>query len=68
MVWRGPEAEVLPLCEELGIGFCAWSALDMGFLTGTIEEKSRFSAARVVAGRGHWQPCDAAWQSGGWPT
>ena len=27
MLWRGPEAQVLPLCEELGIGFVPWSPL-----------------------------------------
>ena len=27
MLWRGPEAEVLPVCEELGIGFVPWSPL-----------------------------------------
>ena len=27
MLWRGPEAEVIPLCEELGIGFVPWSPL-----------------------------------------
>lgn len=34
MLWRGAEAEVLPLCEELGIGFVCWSPLGMGFLSG----------------------------------
>ena len=42
MLWRGPEAEVLPLCEELGIGFVPWSPLGMGFLAGTITAASRF--------------------------
>ena len=42
MLWRGPEAQVLPLCEELGIGFVAWSPLGMGFLAGTITANSRF--------------------------
>jgi aryl-alcohol dehydrogenase-like predicted oxidoreductase len=51
MVWRGPEAEVLPLCEELGIGFCAWSPLGMGFLTGTIDEKTRFTDYRASTPR-----------------
>ena len=37
MLWRGPEAQVLPLCEELGIGFVCWSPLGMGFLTGAIK-------------------------------
>ena len=30
MLWRGPEKEVLPLCEELGIGFVPWSPLGVG--------------------------------------
>lgn len=42
MLYRGPEAEVLPLCEELGIGFVPWSPLGMGFLAGTINASSRF--------------------------
>ncbi|WP_110648138.1 aldo/keto reductase [Salinicola peritrichatus] len=42
MLWRGPEADVLPVCEELGIGFVPWSPLGMGFLTGTITAQTRF--------------------------
>lgn len=42
MLWRGPEADVLPLCEELGIGFVPWSPLGMGFLAGRITASSRF--------------------------
>jgi aryl-alcohol dehydrogenase-like predicted oxidoreductase len=42
MLWRGPEAQVLPLCEELGIGFVPWSPLGMGFLAGRISATSRF--------------------------
>ncbi|WP_298952959.1 aldo/keto reductase [uncultured Methylobacterium sp.] len=34
---RDPEPEILPLCEELGIGFVPWSPLGAGFLTGTIN-------------------------------
>ena len=43
MLWRGPEQEVIPLCEELGIGFVPWSPLGVGFLTGAIDEKTRFA-------------------------
>ena len=39
---RGPEAEVLPTCEELGIGFVPFSPLGRGFLTGTIDENTTF--------------------------
>lgn len=42
LVWRGPEAETLPLCEELGIGFVCWAPLGYGFLTGAITATSRF--------------------------
>jgi aryl-alcohol dehydrogenase-like predicted oxidoreductase len=42
MLWRGPESQVLPLCEELGIGFVAWSPLGMGFLVGTVGARTRF--------------------------
>lgn len=34
---RDPEPEILPLCEELGIGFVPWSPLGAGFLTGKID-------------------------------
>src|SRR5437764_13899950 len=34
--WRKPETEVLPACEELGIGFVPYSPLGKGFLTGKI--------------------------------
>ena len=40
--WREPEKEVLPMLEELGIGFVPFSPLGKGFLTGTIDEKTRF--------------------------
>jgi len=36
--WRRPEAEILPACEELGIGFVPYSPLGKGFLTGKIDE------------------------------
>src|SRR5438045_3483008 len=40
--WREPEAEILPTLEELGIGFVPFSPLGKGFLTGTIDENTRF--------------------------
>jgi aryl-alcohol dehydrogenase-like predicted oxidoreductase len=43
MWWREPEAEILPTCEELGIGFVAFSPLGKGFLTGTIDETTSFA-------------------------
>lgn len=47
MLWRGPEAEVLPTCEELGIGFVSWSPLGVGFLTGAIDERTRFAEGDI---------------------
>lgn len=41
--WREPEAEILPLIEELGIGFVPFSPLGKGFLTGTINDQTQFS-------------------------
>jgi aryl-alcohol dehydrogenase-like predicted oxidoreductase len=41
--WREPETEILPTCEELGIGFVAFSPLGKGFLTGKIDEQTAFA-------------------------
>ncbi len=43
--WRGPEVEILPTLEELGIGFVCFSPLGAGFLTGKIDEKTRFGSS-----------------------
>src|SRR5438445_69158 len=40
--WRKPEEEVLPILEELGIGFVPFSPLGKGFLTGKISEDTKF--------------------------
>jgi aryl-alcohol dehydrogenase-like predicted oxidoreductase len=40
--WREPEKEVLPALEELGIGFVCYSPLGRGFLTGKINENTKF--------------------------
>ncbi len=42
LFWRGPEAELLPALEELGIGFVPFSPLGAGFLTGQIDENTKF--------------------------
>ena len=44
---RDPEAEVLPTCEALGIGFVPWSPLGQGFLTGTVEPGETFASSDV---------------------
>jgi aryl-alcohol dehydrogenase-like predicted oxidoreductase len=43
--WREPEAEVLPACDELGIGFVPFSPLGKGFLTGKIDEQTTFDSS-----------------------
>lgn len=43
MLWRGPEKEVIPTCEKLGIGFVPWSPLGVQFLTGWIDATTRFA-------------------------
>jgi len=47
MLWRGPEKEVIPTCEELGIGFVPWSPLGVQFLTGWIDANTRFAPGDI---------------------
>jgi aryl-alcohol dehydrogenase-like predicted oxidoreductase len=42
--WREPEQEILPTLEELGIGFVPFSPLGKGFLTGAINERTKFDS------------------------
>jgi aryl-alcohol dehydrogenase-like predicted oxidoreductase len=46
--WRRPEEEVLPACEELGIGFVPYSPLGKGFLTGTITASTSFDTTNDI--------------------
>jgi aryl-alcohol dehydrogenase-like predicted oxidoreductase len=70
---RQPEREVLPLCEELGIGFVPWSPLGMGYLTGTVAAEARFLEGdlrasfprfTVEARRANWPVVDLLQQVG----
>lgn len=45
--WREPEKDVLPTCEELGIGFVPFSPLGKGFLTGTIQPGATFHSSDI---------------------
>lgn len=45
LMWRAPEKSVLPVCEELGIGFVPYSPLNRGFLGGDLTEYVRFDAS-----------------------
>jgi aryl-alcohol dehydrogenase-like predicted oxidoreductase len=56
MLWRGPEEVILPLCEELGIGFVPWSPLGVGFLTGAIDARTRFADGDIRKGESRFSP------------
>jgi aryl-alcohol dehydrogenase-like predicted oxidoreductase len=56
MLWRGPEQQVLPSCEELGIGFVPWSPLGVGFLTGAIDARTRFADGDIRKGESRFSP------------
>lgn len=56
MLWRGPEKQVIPTCEELGIGFVPWSPLGVQFLTGWIDEKTRFAEGDFRATETRFDP------------
>lgn len=45
--WRNVEEDVLPTCEELGIGFVPYSPLGRGYLTGKIDENSTFDSSDI---------------------
>ena len=44
LMWREPEDQIIPILEELGIGFVPFSPLGKGFLTGTIDTATTFEA------------------------
>jgi aryl-alcohol dehydrogenase-like predicted oxidoreductase len=56
MLWRGPEKEVIPLCEELGIGFVPWSPLGVQFLTGAIDARTRFADGDIRKAESRFSP------------
>ena len=47
LLWRGPENVIIPLCQDLGIGFVCWSPLGVGFLTGAIDANTRFAPGDI---------------------
>jgi len=56
MLWRGPERDVIPTCEELGIGFVPWSPLGVQFLTGWIDANTRFAPGDIRAVESRFSP------------
>lgn len=42
LMWREPEESVIPTCEELGIGFVPYSPIGRGYLTGALDEQTKF--------------------------
>ncbi len=56
MLWRGPEEVILPLCQELGIGFVPWSPLGVGFLSSAIDAQTRFAPGDIRAVESRFSP------------
>ena len=56
LLWRGPEETIIPLCEELGIGFVCWSPLGVGFTTGAIDANTRYAPGDIRGGEGRFAP------------
>ena len=56
MATRDPERQVIPLCEELGIGFVPWFPLDCQLLTGWIDANTRFAPGDFRAGTPRFSP------------
>ena len=56
-IWtRDPELEVLQACEELGIGFVAWSPQGMGYLTGTVTPRAKLGPEDLRASMTRFTP------------
>ncbi|GHO90487.1 hypothetical protein KSF_005350 [Reticulibacter mediterranei] len=54
--WRAPEEDVLPTCEELGIGFVPYSPLGRGYLTGKIDEHTTFDSSDLRSRNSRFTP------------
>jgi aryl-alcohol dehydrogenase-like predicted oxidoreductase len=74
LMTRGPEGEVLKVCEELGIGFVPYSPLSRGFLSGMINERTKYNPAndnrpalpryQPEAIKANWAMIDALYEFG----
>lgn len=47
LLYHGSDNDIIPLCEELGIGFVPWSPLGVGFLTGAIDANTRYAQGDI---------------------
>ena len=56
MIWRDPEIDVIPICEELGIGFVPWWPLACQLLTGAIDANTRFPQGDIRANTSRYSP------------
>ncbi len=56
MLWRRREGDVLPICEELGIGFVPFAPLGYGFLTGAIDRETSFAPGDFRANTSRMDP------------
>jgi len=56
LLYHGSDKDMIPLCEELGIGFVTWSPLGVGFLTGAIDERTRFAQGDIRGGESRFSP------------
>lgn len=56
LFYRGVEKDVLPLCEELDIGFVPFRPLGVGFLTGAIDERTRFAQGDIRGRESRFSP------------
>ncbi len=56
MIWRDPEKDVIPICEELGIGFVPWWPLACQLLTGEIDANTRFAPGDIRANTSRYSP------------
>ena len=54
--WRNIEAEILPTCEELGIGVVPYSPLGRGYLTGKVDENTTFDSTDIRARNPRFAP------------
>lgn len=56
LMWREPEQRILPAMEEMGIGFVPFSPLGRGYLTGTLNENTRFLTTDLRYGKPRYSP------------